>query len=245
MLENAHKFICWLVRCFIDACGITLLFMFFHWPLDPRITAKDISIVVCGIYLFFLAISGFAWLFRPLFQNKGEEKVQMPMTEDIKKNNAVHEAGHAVICQKLHIPIRGIYIDWRHSYVNITLSFMCAEDIHNVLLVLYAGADAEEICCKKRMVPNQESPESDFNRANALIKDYIVLTDDTVSKTYLEAELADKMISYSKQFYEECKGILLDNEDLLHTLSIRLYEEGSMTKKQVEEFFKENQIAEL
>lgn len=169
----------------------------------------------------------------------------MPMTKDIKKNNAAHEAGHAIICQILHIPIGGIYVDWQRSYVDTTLSCTCAEDIHNILLMLYAGAAAEEICCKKRIVTNMESPESDFNRANALIKEYIVLTDDTVSKTYLEAELADKMISYSKQFYEECKGMLLDNEDLLHTLSIRLYERSSMTKKQVEEFFKENQIAEL
>lgn len=236
MLEKVHHLICWLAKCLIDACGITLLLMFFFWPSEPY-TTKDISLVVSAVYLFLLIVSGLAWLSRSAFRTLSEieeEKQRCP-----SMNMAVHEAGHAVICQKLHIPIEYIHIDEQHNYVRATTSCTCAEDIHDVLLILYAGAAAEEICCKERIPGDHSSSTSDFKRANEYLKEYIVMTDDTVSKTYLDAELADKMITYSKQFYEECKEILLGNETLLHSLSIRLYEKGSMSKKQVEEFFKE------
>lgn len=243
MLEKVHKIITWLIRLFIDACGITLLIMFFYWEPDLY-NRGNISLVVFEIYLFLLIIAGFSWLFSgSLFRNK-EEYTQMQISQEVKKLISAHEAGHAIVCQKLQFPVNYINVSMQtNSCISTTISYKNEEDIRKVILVLYAGAVAEELCYKERLPGNNETSESDFKRANKLLKEYIVLKDNTVSKTYLDVELADKMITYSKQFYEESREILLANEEMLHDLSIKLYEEGSMSKKQVEDFFKEKQMA--
>lgn len=219
--------------------------MFFYWK--PDLCNKgNISLIVSEIYLFLLLIAGFAWLFSgSLFQNK-EEYTQMQMPQEVRKSISAHEAGHAIVCQQLQFPVNFINVSTQtNGCISTTFSCKNAEDIRKVILVLYAGAVAEELCCKERLPGNNETSESDFKRANKLLKEYIVLKDNTVSKTYLDVELADKMITYSKQFYEESREILLANEEKLHDLSIRLYEKGSMSKKQVEDFFKEKQMAWL
>lgn len=237
LMKNIHKIICNLVGYLIDACGITLLIIFFNW--SSSYTKESIYAIALTTYTILLLCSGFAWLFSNS-PHKDKTENEFPiMSDDTRKKISAHEAGHAIMCHKLNIPVDYINVSPEHSYVTTTISCQNADDIRNIILILYAGAAAEEICCKdeSRLPGNNETAMSDFKRANELLKEYIVLTDDTVSKTYLDIELMDKMILYSKQFYEECRTILLDKENMLNQLSITLYEKGNMSKEQVRNFF--------
>lgn len=236
-MKNVHKIICYMLRCLIDACGVTLLIMFFNW--SNLYTRENIYTIALTAYTILLSCSGFVWLFsNSLFKERSEKRIPL-MSDSTRKKISAHEAGHAIMCHILNIPIDYINISLEHGCVTTAISCQTAEDVRNIILVLYAGSAAEEICFKdeSRLPGNNETAESDFRRVNELLKEYIVLTDATVSKTYLDIELMDKMIMYSKRFYKECKTILLDNEITLHKLSIMLYEKGNMSKAQVNNFF--------
>lgn len=162
--------------------------------------------LVCFVLLLTIQCALWAYDFWRNTENTKPAATSVPYTpEAVERRIATHEAGHAVMCHVLGLPVTGICVSPERSYTGTSFACYTAEDLHKLILVFYAGAAAEDIRHGDtgRLPGNGSTSESDFAKADRLLKDYIVLTDDTVSKTYLDVELADKMVAYSKQFYEE------------------------------------------
>lgn len=82
------------------------------------------------------------------------------------------------------------------------------------------------------------SDDADFETTSRLIKWYIVMSDDAVSKTLLDEELAPQMIELSKQFYQEAKKILTDNVVLLQKVADELTEKDVLSRDDVDKLVK-------
>lgn len=79
-------------------------------------------------------------------------------------------------------------------------------------------------------------PESDFIKATELIKRYVVMTSPDVSKTLLDQELTEKVISVSKEMYIQTKDILLKNRDKIEKLIAELERKPSLSDQEVKRY---------
>lgn len=113
------------------------------------------------------------------------------------------------------------------------------DDVKTRILITYASAIAEEILLGEFHTGCMGSDDADFETASRLIKWYIVMSNDSVSKTLLDEELAPQMIELSKQFYQETKELLTDNVVLLQKVADELMEKDFLSRDDVDKFVKE------
>lgn len=241
-----HDIVC----CFLYACLMVFFVLFFEEN-PSAYTKTDMQNDVLEIFILFIVL---LILYRLLFSRNswyysyagsaselfvpGTARLEPELTGEMRKLHAVHESGHALMSCLKKIPFSHVDL----SCVYNTLSDPCsATQVRDMIFVFYAGAAAEEILLGKLSTGCMGDEAADLTRATQSLKWYLVLSDPEVSKTMLDAELSEKMIALSKEFYKETKELLADNLEALNTLSIQLYEKGKLTREEIEKLLQEIQ----
>lgn len=145
-----------------------------------------------------------------------------------------HEAGHAVMAY-LQGAINIDVITSCEPYRTIS-EFPSDDDISTLkksILVGYAGAAAEEIMYGKYRAGSLVSEDSDFQKVTEKIKAYIVMTNPSFSKTFLDQRLNEEVIAQSKLFYEEAQTLLLEHKFFVLALAKELCEKRSMSYEEI------------
>lgn len=238
------------VKCFILACGISLLLFFFYDnELEP--TKDNIKCVVSIIYTNLLTAVVITYLFKKLIGSIKEDVVNAKpygkaqignkekTYENIREMITVHEAGHAVMSYLKNADT--IIVNASLCEPNVVSGYdsvVNAEIVKSMILIKYAGAIAEELIFGHYSAGSffgSNSDNSDFKRATELIKGYITMINPERSKTLLDDELKDQLIDISKAFYQECKELLSCNIKLVEHLSnVLTYKERLTTEEVLE-----------
>lgn len=250
LLKRIHLYNIFLdiMKCFIASCGVVLLLLFFHDGGD--VTKNELEIMVHSIFilLFFLCIPYKVFCdnnwFYDDFENskvtsisvggKAEKKELLVEKSEVTSYNrrviAVHEAGHALMLYLKDLEEFKIVISCMSSCVSTVYKQMNKENIQDYILTLYAGAAAEEII----MGNFHTSCMDDFEKAASFIKLYVTMTDPTLSKTFLDEELASRTIVLSKEFYQLAKDELGKNKKWLNILAEELKDKDRLTRKEIQ-----------
>lgn len=169
-------------------------------------------------------------------KNKKTGNADMPDDYDEQINiNAVHEAGHAVMAYLQDTKDFKVFMSYDSAKTVVTYKSQKAEDVKKMILVKYSGAIAEELLLGEFSAGciGIFNPNTDFPSATELIKAYIVMTEPTVSKTLLNEELADLIISASNSFYKEATEILSKSKEMLVIISDELKNKDSLKKDEI------------
>lgn len=169
-------------------------------------------------------------------KNKKTGNADMPDDYDEQINiNAVHEAGHAVMAYLQDTKDFEVFMSYDSAKTRVAYKSQNAEDVKKMILVKYSGAIAEELLLGEFSAGciGIFNPNTDFPSATELIKAYIVMTEPTVSKTLLNEELADLIISASNSFYKEATEILSKSKEMLVIISDELKNKDSLKKDEI------------
>lgn len=169
-------------------------------------------------------------------KNKKTGNADMPDDYDEQINiNAVHEAGHAVMAYLQDTKDFEVFMSYDSAKTRVAYKSQNAEDVKKMILVKYSGAIAEELLLGEFSAGciGIFNPNTDFPSATELIKAYIVMTEPTVSKTLLNEELADLIISASNSFYKEATDILSKSKEMLVIISDELKNKDSLKKDEI------------
>ncbi len=181
------------------------------------------------------------------FPHKNKKSVDADMPDDYDEQiniNAVHEAGHAVMAYLQDTKDFEVFMSYNSAKTMVTYKSQKAEDVKKMILVKYSGAIAEELLLGELSAGSIgiSNSNADFPSATALIKAYIVMTEPTVSKTLLNEELADLIISASNGFYKEATEILSKNKEMLVVISDELKNKDSLKKDEIIQLLKDIKI---
>lgn len=143
-----------------------------------------------------------------------------------------HEAGHAVMaylqgCDTVSIDTTDKYVT-RSSFCG-----MSSAALEKSILVSYAGAAAEEIIYGIYSSGSLTGENNDFQKAANDIRAYIVMTNSSYSKTFLDKGLNEEVIAQSKLLYDEAKAMILDHKFLVLALAKELREKRSMSYEEI------------
>ena len=224
------------IKCFILACGISLL-LFFFYDNELEFTKDNIKCVVGSIHALLLAVAGVlnllsAKMWSVEHSSTTASDVIKPFGKAIISNKektheytrrvvTVHEAGHAVMA----------YL--RNADTIVVTASLCKPNVASMILVKYAGAIAEELIFGYYHMGSFLGDNSDFKSATELIKGYITMINSEMSKTLLDKELESQLIDISKAFYQESKELLSSNIKLVEHLSSVLTDREELTTEEV------------
>lgn len=225
------------MRCFIVSCGTAFLIIFFYWdemaPLKRDVFGKmagSLFLITLLLLIFSHVLSKVLTGDKCCFDNLGiaSEKEEKAISDN-RKVCTVHEAGHALMAYLQNVSNFRVTL----SKTITTYNTQDAEDVKTMILIDYAGAAAEEILLESFSLGSMNSTDSDFVRATEHIKAYIIMTDSSVSKTMLNEELSQKVISLSKEMYSMSKDLLSENKEMLEVLSNELMKKEEMSKEEI------------
>ncbi|MDE7423780.1 MAG: ATP-dependent Zn protease [Lachnospiraceae bacterium] len=232
-----------IMRCFIVSCGTAFLIIFFYWdemaPLKRDVFGKmagSLFQITLLLLIFSHVLSkvligdkccfGYKRCFDSLgIASEKEEKA----ISDNRKVCIVHEAGHALMAYLQNVSNFRVTL----SKTITTYNTQDVEDVKTMILIDYAGAAAEEILLESFSLGSMSSTDSDFVKATEHIKAYIIMTDSSVSKTMLNEELSQQVISLSKEMYSMSKDLLSENKEMLEVLSNELMKKEEMSKEEI------------
>ncbi len=235
---------------FITACGVTLLLYFFCWNAVMSTRENIVSMVLlifvieCVLKVLCSILVNFSGLdVERAYKVQNElpkavlDKKDSSEDESRASNNkriiAVHEAGHAVMAYLKNA--KRFDVDMIKGCVNTNYSLLSPEQCKEHIMVIYAGAIAEELEFGYFCSGSFGSEDSDFERAKDMIMGYITMTDKTVSKAFLETELNSKVIEFSNELYAESKALLISHKDMISYLADKLISKDSLTTEEVRE----------
>lgn len=187
-------------------------------------------------YISVALLAIFITIFTFPHKNKKTGNADMPDDYDEQINiNAVHEAGHAVMAYLQDTKDFEVFMSYDSAKTRVAYKSQNAEDVKKMILVKYSGAIAEELLLGEFSAGciGIFNPNTDFPSATELIKAYIVMTEPTVSKTLLNEELADLIISASNSFYKEATEILSKSKEMLVIISDELKNKDSLKKDEI------------
>lgn len=248
-----------IAHCFIVACGISFITLFYYYDMFP--TMQDMKELFRSLFLFFISLrityeianKGRNWLHQidtvsvsPCRRLK-EELLETPSAsaETVKHNmmiSAIHEAGHAVMHYILDMESFNVILSYTSPKVVTVFKQANSQDVKKHILIKYSGAAAEELPLGQFTCGCMGVDEADFECAAQYLKAYILMTDKSVSKSLLDEELSDKVISLSNELYFLALRILSDNKEMIELLSKELLRESAMTKEQIEKLFADNHM---
>lgn len=241
---DIHESFLRIAKRFITACGITLLLCFFNEDIEVY-TRESIVRVVFSIFLLecllsiFYKATKYTGTVAPnaaTWQDTAMASLAEESTQKIDKNRqiiAVHEAGHAVMSYLVNATRYDI--DIANSCVHTSYGLADIEEYKNYIMVTYAGAASEELILGKYCSGCFGSGTADFEFARTQIKGYIVMTDNTVSKSMLEEEIGQKVIRLSKDLYLETLEALAPHKDMIQHLADILSTKNSLKTEEVKE----------
>lgn len=240
-----------LIRLFVIACGITLLFLFFGFN-EFSFTKENIVKIASHVYLnlfileiFYVIFSkGGNWILKDsgvICSKKAgnayafiDAKNSNEAMVFAKKVSCIHEAGHAVMSYLMEMESFTVISSYASSRVSIDLiKPMNAEELKKHTYICYAGAAAEELFFDEFHSGCFGGDDADFEKATRYIKGYIVMTNNQLSKSYLDNCINEKIVSLSKQFYEDAKKLMGRNKEKIELLSNSLSEKGQLSSNEI------------
>lgn len=144
-----------------------------------------------------------------------ENEINIVKRKSYAHRGWVHKAGHIVMAKEKGIPYSSISEFAYPACVKEYDGDIDTEYIKNYVMILYSGAIAEELILKHHGFECMKDENSDFQRATKLIKEYLLITDESLSKLLIGNKLEEKAIALSKQWYAEAKKILKQKINLI------------------------------
>lgn len=198
-----------------------------------------ITIIIYVFYIILLVVALFLYcLISFTFKKKNKIAVDADLPDDYDEQiniKSVHEAGHAVMAYLQDTKDFEVFMSYDSAKTIVAYKSQNAEDVKKMILVKYSGAIAEELLLGELSAGSMGilNSNADFPSATELIKAYIVMTEPIVSKTLLNEELADLIISASNSFYKEATEILSKNKEMLVIISDELKSKDSLKKDEI------------
>ena len=197
----------------------------------------------------------------------GKEKKDRIMSEKERKIVSYHEVGHALISalQKNSEPVQKITIVPRTMgalgyvmHVPEDEKYLNSEaELHDMIVGLLGGRAAEELIFDTVTTGAANDIEKATDIARAMVtqygmsKKFGLIGLATVEGKYLDgraslncgentaAEIDEEVMRILKEAYEEAKGLLKDNLDVMHKLAAFLIEKETITGKEFMKIFRE------
>jgi hypothetical protein len=149
--------------------------------------------------------------------------------ERTTKIRAYHEAGHFFVAKKLGLPIKEVnIIETENVGGQVLLSMpniLKASQIKNMVMVKYAGFLTEILFNNEASDGCLGYEKSDMDSANIMLRNYIILTDDSLSFTgYEDEHIKNKSIELSKIWKQEVENLLHENRNKIEEIAIELIE---------------------
>ncbi len=177
-----------------------------------------------------LAIEGTAVLEQP-------ESSLSPEVKVLYNKSCVHEAGHVLMCRLLSMKNVKVHMNSCLPMKNPCISYEGAlfdsDGLKKIILILYAGAAAEEIMFGEINSGCFVTLSSDFQQAEEYIKGYLMILDTELPKTFSSPEVCAKAANKSKEFYAEAVTILINHKKELNALINQLVETGKIDEKEI------------
>lgn len=149
--------------------------------------------------------------------------------------SSVHEAGHALVAYLNGFELF-LSVSYENSFTNIVPQnslVMDSDMLKKYILILYAGMAAEKILLGKASMDSFGSNNSDFNRANTYIENYVFMTNDNLSKYSLDPAVQREVLKLSKELYQETYKLLSENKGVLNVLSAYIKDAGKCSYEEV------------
>lgn len=255
------------MKCFITACGSTLLIIFFYNE-NEKITKNLIQSCVLSIFILLIVFTVFYKWLKYFFNNdlakdsglivfgKQDTGKSFPygeIKEVFAKQNSsenkemieiirIHEAGHAVIAHLLGVKIEECIatITQGKTATKTYQPLMEANDYKDRILILYGGAAAERIIYGKYRAGSVGNEQADFDQAERDIKNLLILEQNNGIYGYTTAgeEFAKAVREKSIELFEQTLSLLTENKDMLLRMAEELEKNPVMSGKEIEELFK-------
>lgn len=209
---------------FFMACGLVLLFYFFSET--PFYQEECKSCVLLMALLLFVVTTAYTffcepgrWFYEEIHKVSGIPQAKLVKKDTdayrhIKRNReiyATHEAGH-VVMGYIKGEVCSVHILPSSVRTETYVEGMSVDSLKKKILIDYAGAAAEELLLGEISCGSMLERTADFNIAVEHIKAYLVMKDDSLSKSLLDVELSEKVIECSREFYKEAFDILSENK---------------------------------
>lgn len=234
-----------MLTCFISACGIAFLFMFFAY----NTALYDQSLMKAGVLWLFFLLASVTIFFKIvngdwISSDKAAPprdgipieiplKISEEVEAEMRRKSAVHEAGHALVCWVKQFGDFRVYMTGQNPRVHAVFNLF-SDSIENYVVELYAGAAAEEILLGNINGVPYGGEELDFTKATNAIRAYIANMHPELSKAQLEAEATAEIIRLSKKWYQEAKDLLSEHLDELKLISNELLTQDILSKDDIE-----------
>lgn len=214
--------------------GKTIIYGVLRWIFISLSFAAFLNLIIfrAGVtdvpfYRCFLVFAPVVFMFGMLnmvYSSKHEEyritldelpPVAMPEDNSKFKLPAVHEAGHCIIADKLGYEVTEVNIldnGFQGGCTFYNSKYKNPSDLKNMVLFTYSGLFAELYLCG---YVTTGSFAGDFIKANEVLKNYIILTEDLSFTGFEENTIKSLSIKYSKEWKKEAEELVVDNlEDI-------------------------------
>ena len=216
------------MKLFFMSGGITLVITFLAGT--PAFTPSKIMLISSRIFIFLFVLVSF-------YEISFCGCNHLYISEDTKcehwMNKVVpaHEAGHALLTYFLTNREFIVEVNNFGGRVAQIGTMYDAEDVKKQILVYYAGPAAEELLLNELSFGSFGNAEADFEQAIRYIKDYLILTNRSVSKTFLDENLNSEIVRLSKEFYQEAYDMLATHLPELEKISTILTKKKTLSRK--------------
>ena len=277
LIENNEKIRClmkkmWsvvkiILKCSILTAIVTLMFFaiaIIHdvlsgikLNLNPQMIIKT----VWTMYSIWFPIILIILIFEPSSQENENEPSKPPtyiMDELIKnniikdfdevmKNIAIHEAGHAIVAMKLGLKLRSVEIFSSVENLSGTTSYYGPDDSFvdenykkNQVIISYAGPATEKIVFGKMLIANAKGKNSDFVVAQREMEQILITSDEYRGYVSQGQAFDEAMNKMSLELFSKAEEIARENIDDIKKLSDRLIKTHYLNGDQIIEALKED-----
>lgn len=254
------------MRTFFISCSIMFLLLYFDWnpeKMQNTYTFDGIKEAVGTLTIILFAtrsgiqilINPARWIEETSNQCKQEIEKEPVVTEQEsfdKQVAVVHEAGHTVMSyltgrKILYVEV-GSHKGHTFGHTVLDCRFFTGPELHNLVLNYYAGAIAEQLVYgyfHDGSMSIGGAKTGDFHSATDAIKAYIVQTDPQVSKSLLDAELSERIISLSKEWWKEAEQKLTPMLPAIQRLADALEKKNYLSEEEVVEIINQERRNEV
>lgn len=185
-----------------------------------------------------------------------EKKDRSNISQLDREITAYHEAGHALVT-KLLAPENSVtkvtIIPSTKGAGGFSMNipkdkfYLNKQELMSRIKISLAGRGAEELIFGKDYITTGAS--NDIEKASGDLREFLLkygmdeemglinMATLTGQDNFMDSKWLEKSQAYMKQFYEETKSILKENEDLLRAIAKALLEKETLNEKELASFF--------
>ena len=239
-LKNIHPYIILVdtFRNFLYTCGFVLILYLLNFlPITnkveflPYIEITFLNVMVCTTIYEILFDN--RWVSKPSTKNLNSINTEDPFI----KISTFHEAGHAMMCYLKNIEMNYIEIGPFVSSVYTINNNLEANNMQDFIMMIYSGAIAEELFLGEFHLGCMDGDNNDFGKATKIIRQYLLITNHNLSKTFLDKELESMTIELSKTLYQKTYDLLISNKDKMQRLAAALQIKNKISAKEAISIF--------